>query len=145
MVILRIKPRFVSPTVFLFHFVPRRVMSISIPNECLNFASQWTANRLFKRLESLDSNKHSFVCVYLDGWIYWLSLAQTDPAATNKRSTIDYWLLVIISHAFQSDTSIHCSRTDEKGTLLLKLVCTAVNTKSQKELMLDIRLSNNAK
>ena len=28
------------------------------------------ANRLFTRLESLDSNKHLFVCVYLDDWIY---------------------------------------------------------------------------
>ena len=27
-------------------------------------------NRLFMRLESLDSIKHLFVCVYLDGWIY---------------------------------------------------------------------------
>ena len=29
------------------------------------------SNRLFTRLESLDSNKYSFVCVNLDGWIYW--------------------------------------------------------------------------
>ena len=49
------------------------------------------ANRLFTSLESLDSNKHSFVCVYLDGWIYWVK-----------------WSLIYIAQSHQS-LKVQCS------------------------------------
>ena len=63
---LYLVPCLLSPVVFELDFVVRCSL---LPESCS--CTLFTGpNRLFTRLESLDSNKHSFVCVYINGWIY---------------------------------------------------------------------------